>query len=462
MHKFLSFLLFFSSLNLVSQVKINGISTHSNCAFEVGTISDYLSNEITTVKKTTSDTSGSFNFSLDINHPEKLFIKNKNHIGYLYAQPNATYFIEFPDVGFSNFQAHNEVELTFFQLDSNDINYKILAFEHWLDKSLNILYPLKEKKSLEFLKEIKKFRSAVNEIYGQEENSFFSDYVKYTLGVHIEELQDFASPNEVDKFIFYLEDQPIRWENDKYFDFITNFYSKYFYRQAPEIRQEIIYFIDQGNVNDIIKTLKSDSLVRSNELAEIVCLILVQDLYFDRVITKANMLYFLSNYFVSGSSLPSKRIAQNLYVKFNILDAGDQLPEYEFDELKFKNLEKKPIYIHFFNPTNKKCIAELSALKKLEKTYGQYIHFVTIYEKQEVYSKSERVYLDQIKWLKIEVESNHSIWKDLDFFGFPYYVYVLPKLVISNVNALGPSPSGQYETIERTFFEHKRIMMGEE
>ncbi|MBM3453844.1 MAG: hypothetical protein FJX80_01710 [Bacteroidetes bacterium] len=462
MIKFLCVVFIFNSLNLISQVIIKGTSIHKSSTFEIGIISDYLTNEIDVLKKTTSDTLGRFHFSVDVDQEEKLFIKNQHHIGYLYAQPNATYFIEFSDEDFSNFESDNEVELIFFELDSNDINYKILSFEHWLDKSLNILYPLKEKNAAEFLAEIRQFRRAVNKIYSHEEGSFFSDYVKYTLGVHIEELQDFASATEEDKFVFYLKDEPIRWRNDKYFGFVSNFYDKYFYRQSTGIRQEIIHFLDQGNVSNVIKILKADSLIRSNELAEIVSLLLLQDLYFDRVITKVNMLYFLDNYRLSESTMQSKKIAKNFYAKFNTLEAGDKLPEYAFDELKFRELAKKPIYIQFFNPSNLKCIAELSAMKKLEKTYGQYIQFITIYPKQEVYTKSEKIYLDQIKWKKIEVESDHSIWKDLEFFGFPHYVYVLPNLIIGEMNALSPSPNGRYETIERTFFEHKRLMNGEE
>ena len=55
--------------------------------------------------------------------------------------------------------------------------------------------------------------------------------------MNIEELQDFASPSEIDKFNFYLEDIPIKWRNDKFFGFVSNFYDKYFYQQSLEKRQ---------------------------------------------------------------------------------------------------------------------------------------------------------------------------------------------------------------------------------
>ncbi|MFM8241729.1 MAG: hypothetical protein ACKN86_02915, partial [Crocinitomicaceae bacterium] len=219
MTKLLSFLIIFCSLSLYAQVTIKGISNHAFSKFEIGAKADYISNENIIYGETLSDSMGRFSFSVSLEKTEKLIIRHQNKFGYFYAQPKATYYIEFSDLTFSNFNQDNEVELTFINLDTLDINYKILTFEHWLDQSLNILYPLKEKNSGEFLREIKKFRSAVNEIYSQEKNIFFNDYVKYSLGIHIEELQDFASPSDIDKFSFYLQETPVKWNNDKYFGF---------------------------------------------------------------------------------------------------------------------------------------------------------------------------------------------------------------------------------------------------
>jgi thiol-disulfide isomerase/thioredoxin len=462
MTKLLSFLIVFCPLYFHSQVTIKGISNHAYSKFEIGAKADYISNENIIFGEAISDSMGRFSFSVSLEKIEKLFIRHQNKFGFFYAQPKATYYVEFSDKAFSNFNQDNEIELTFINLDTLDINYKILTFEHWLDQSLNILYPLKEKNSGEFLREIKKFRSAVNEIYSQEKNNFFIDYVKYSLGMHIEELQDFAAPSDEDKFSFYLKDVSIKWNNDKYFGFTTNFYDKYFFKQTPERRLELMHLLDQGNVNGTLKILASDSLIGTQELAEVVSLLMVNDLYYDRVITKTNLLYFLNQFKQLKNESMAKKAADRLFYKLNVLDAGDKLPEYEFENINFKDFSSKPIYIQFFNPTNKKCLSELAAMRKLEKTYGKYIHFITIYKEQDNYTKADQTYLDQINWSKISVAPNHTIWKDLDVAGFPYYVYILPNLIIGNINALSPSPNGRYETIEKTLFEYKRMVEGDE
>ena len=457
--KFLISLLFFAITNAIfCQVTIKGISRHPATKFEIGTIGDYLSFEKQVFAETVSDSMGRFQFDIDLDQVDKFFIKTNNLIGYLYAQPKSTYYIEFTENKYSNFQTENEIELVFVKLDTNDINYKILSFENWLDQSLNILYPLKEKNSGEFVKEIKNFRSAVNEIYKDEKSSYFNDYIKYSLGVQIEEIQDFASPSDVDKFIFYLYDTPVKWRNEKYFEFVKIFYDKYFYNQTLEERQEFIHLIDVGNVTSLLQELEKDTLIDNKELAEIVCLNTVSDLYLERIISKSNLLFFLDKFILNSKNKTAILAAQSIYSKYNYLDAGDKIPNYKLDQIKIIELSNKPIYIQFFNPSNKKCIAELAAMKKLYKNYGNYINFVTIYESKKSFSNSEKTYIDQIQWNKTSVEKDHPIWKDLGVIEFPYYVYILPNLIIGDVNALSPSPNGKYETIEKTLFEYKRLI----
>lgn len=462
MNKLLVLIVLLQSFSFVAQVSIKGIAVNPGSKFQIGMKTDYISNEEVILEETISDSLGRFNFSVDLKNIEKLFIKNGNLIGYLYAQPKGKYYIEFSNSGFSKFGSENEVELVFIQLDTLDINYKILTFEHWLDQSLNILYPLKEKNSGEFLNEVKKFRSAVNDIYKAENNLFFLDYVKYTLGMNIEELQDFASPSEIDKFSFYLEDIPIKWRNDKFFGFVSNFYDKYFYQQSLEKRQEFMHLIEIGNVKPLLNILENDDLIGSAQLAEVMCIYMLSDLYFDRVIPRNTILNFLYNFSKLEIDSEITSVAQRLFNKLNVLDAGDKLPLYTLKNTDLTQLGGKPIYIQFFNPSNKKCIAELAAMKKLYKNYGAYIHFLTIYEEQSSFSKLENTYLDQITWDKTSAEANHPIWKDLNVSGFPYYVYVLPNQIIANINTLSPSPNGEYETIEKTLFEYKRLIAGEE
>ena len=122
MNKLLVLIVLLQSLSFVAQVSIKGIAVNPGSRFQIGMKTDYISNEEVILEETISDSLGRFNFSVDLKNIEKLFIKNGNLIGYLYAQPKGKYYIEFSNSGFSKFGSENEVELVFIQLDTLDIN----------------------------------------------------------------------------------------------------------------------------------------------------------------------------------------------------------------------------------------------------------------------------------------------------------------------------------------------------
>ena len=58
-----------------------------------------------------------------------------------------------------------------------------------------------------------------------------------------------------------------------------------------------------------------------------------------------------------------------------------------------------------------------------------------------------------IKWEVYALNYRHPIWKSLNIGSFPYYILVKDDLKIVGLPALGPTPNGVYETIERTFHD---------
>jgi len=55
----------------------------------------------------------------------------------------------------------NVIEVTFFDLDSNDINFKILQFQRWSDEFISSYYHLKNIQPIEFAKKMDEFKEIV-------------------------------------------------------------------------------------------------------------------------------------------------------------------------------------------------------------------------------------------------------------------------------------------------------------
>jgi hypothetical protein len=140
------------------------------------------------------------------------------------------------------------------------------------------------------------------------------------------------------------------------------------------------------------------------------------------------------------------------------LKVGSQIKDFKLNaSVSFNLYQGKHVYLHFFDPSNQKCLSEIAALKKLNEKYGRYIQFVTIYQnKGNAFSTIEQRNLDAIIWDKFALDASHEIWSDLKVNMFPSYILLDSNLIILNSPALGPSPNGKYETIEKTMYDIKR------
>jgi hypothetical protein len=150
--------------------------------------------------------------------------------------------------------------------------------------------------------------------------------------------------------------------------------------------------------------------------------------------------------------LEHQLIANELLSLFKLMQIGMKAPDYTLSSTKhFYQYKGKWVYLHVFDPSNERCITEISALKKLQLKYGNAFQFITIYPSKEVYTKSEQRNLDALTWDKFQLDQNHEIWKSLQLTSYPMYVLFDSNLVLHSSPALSPTPNGRYETIEKVF-----------
>jgi hypothetical protein len=346
--------------------------------------------------------------------------------------------------------------MVFFKLDTNDINYKILGFEAWMDNYLSDIYILKDKQPGEFVQKIAAFKKEVNSVYSKDTSLFFRSYLKYSIGLSIDNINFISAPSEEDKFEFYIKDSPILINNDKYIEYLYSFYENYYYKLDQNLRTQLNnYIINYDHVN-CIKTLNKDPYIQSEELSELILLIFINQGIFSSKISNnlLNIINEKSNYPIHSI------IAKNSLQKKDEIKIGDIFPNIELDKKNkytLQMLKGKPIYIHCFDPKNQKSLSEISALLKLNEKYEKYINIISVYSKpKEYFSISEQRNLDLIKWRKFELEPSEKSWKILNIPSFPYYLFLDKDLVLLASPALSPSPNGSYETIERIFYDIKR------
>lgn len=449
-------LIYFSLLiiQLNAQVIINGFSDLPTTTIEVFEIEDYITKTEKKIVEAKVDEKGRFRLIFSCKEIKKIIIRLNKNYSWMYVQPNITYFIEIPKDGqVTNFELNNETEMLFFNLDSNDINYKILGFEAWMDEYLSDIYILKDLKPAEFTEKIKLFKKEVNDVYNVDTSSYFKNYLKYSIGINIDNLNFYSAPSKEEKFIFYIKNNQILNNHDKYMEYFYLFYKNYYY-QLDKITQEQLYiFIINQDLENCIITLLKDAHISDREYAELLLLILIND----KKIDSENSRYFLNSISKNSNFRGNQLIAENILKKGNKMIIGELFPELELEKNKtLEMLKGKPIYLHFFDPKNQKSIAEIIALKNLNEKYAKYIKIISIYSKASIpFKSSELQNINLITWEKYELDPNGNAWKFLNISTFPYYILLDKDLILLASPALSPSPNATYKTIEKTFFDFK-------
>jgi hypothetical protein len=93
---------------------------------------------------------------------------------------------------------------------------------------------------------------------------------------------------------------------------------------------------------------------------------------------------------------------------------------------------------------------------KLHQAYGEYVQFISIAITSNGLTKDL-----ELPWNQVIINQESDFIKSLKILNYPSYVLLDATGNIVANPALGPIPKNDYETIEPTFFQIKRIITGE-
>ena len=455
----LLFLFFiFCSHLAFSNTKIYGSAANSDNQYVyVFAIDDYLTYSESLIYSTSVNEKGLFMIELKDLGICKIVIRIKNSYAHVYIQDSTTYYIEFPEesIDVINYFSGSETEILFFNLDSTDINYKILGFEAWMDNEMADLYIIKDVEPVNFIEGVLKFKAEVQKEYANDTSIFFKNYVKYSLGKNVDNIYYFGAPSRNAKYDFFIKNAVIQYQNPAYMGYINDFYDQYLFQLNSYIRTPLIQSIYDQNANNLVKSISFDSLIPNQEFAELIALKIMQQEYSAGNLPKNNLISLTNQLRINSIYTQNQIIAKNLIEQFYTIIEGDPFPIMHLtDEILLKSKENKYLYIHLFNPENPNSLSEISALRRLFEKYKSHIDFVTIYVSQsEVNSDFALRLLASIKWEVYSLDYAHPLWKSLNIGSFPYYILVNEKQKIIGLPALGPNPNGVYKTIEKTFYD---------
>ena len=443
-----------------AQVTIIGYAPQfQNQRFHVWKYKDFLSGSLQEIQETQVNDEGVFTVQLPINQIQKLVVGNEKLTGYLYVQPNSRYNIEFiaDHPQHNSYNLKEEVEFTFLDLDSNDINYKILGLHAWLDNNFADMFVERDVNPGLYASKITLLKKMLYKDVMSDTSVFFSNFVRYTIANDIDNQRFLGAPSTLEKYQLYLEKSPILYDNDVYMDFFKSFYDQYLSQIDSKVSDELFAAFAANSLTASDSILSTCPYLSNPELRSLVRIYILKQALSDDFLPKSVIRSNLQGISTEAVFPHHRMIAANICSQVELIQVGNT---FILDTIKGPNetvilskVKNKYIYLHAFNPSNAYAINELAALKKLQKAYGSKVEFITIYVQKENLNSTEKHAMESIEWSRVGFTMNDNIWTNLGIRTFPYYILIDRDFNVAAAPALSPTPNGKYETIEKTFFD---------
>lgn len=465
MRLFLSIIsLAFTSL-VFSQVTVKGFApAYVGKTIEAFAIDDYFSYHESLLASTQVNADSSFTLYIDNDITRKIIIKSSNNRGFLYVQPNGKYTIFFPEKDkYDPYKpSGNSIEIAFYQLDSTDINYKILGFQRWMDRFIGNNYHLKSVRPVEFSEALDLFKTNVEKAYKDDTSTFLKTFVRFSVA-SLDNIQTASQRNRYEKHDFYIKHTPVQYQNDAYMEYISAFYQEMMPRLANETNEKVYMGVLKSSPTLIIRALGTEYTLINMRIREMVMIKSLSEVYNGGDYPQTNIVTILDS--VANNSLfdANAEIARNLLDRLTELVPGGIAPDFVLrnnDGTKtLQDFKGKHLYLHFYDPESVNNQKEIELINGLFKNYGGYVQIVTIYKESDSLSSVAKEKLDEIFWEKYALPNSNSIWKNYRIEAFPQFTLIDAAGYVVSSPALGPTPNGSYETIERTMFHIKKAWL---
>lgn len=469
MKLFLTFLFPFFINTIAAQsdniVKIEGFAPdYIGQAVQLNEIEDYFSMKESTIASATVQSDSTFSLIFNVEETQKAIIRIGNNRSFIYTQPGGNYSIYFPEKDkYAPYRpAGNQVEITFFDLDSADVNYKILGFNRWLDNYLAINYADHLKNPVEFSKNMDNFKEAAEKYYLKDTGKYIFDYVRFTIANTVDNIQQSANRNRYEKHDFYLKFQPVRYKNDAYMDYFKNFYKGMMPTIPMEVNNRVYLGLLKSSPTLIMNALGLEYTLVNMRIRELVMIEMLSELYYSPEYPQTNIITVLDS--VKNHALfdANKVVAKNMISRLTEATSGGKAPQFVVKTTReaskgLSDYKEKYLYIHFFDPSSEKCKIEIPILKELHRKYQKDITFLTICKESSVKENNRQV-LNELTWDVAILPDNYSVWGNYKVATFPTYVLIDPYSYIVQAPALGPQPNNLYETIDKVFFNIQKAL----
>jgi len=403
-----------------------------------------------------SATDSLFHIPLNIKTTVKGIIHIDKTEAEIYLAPETTYDLYFlKAVGQPDGFQTKKTEVVFFGLDTTDINYRIIQYNSWFD-----MYVSANSDSINtnnFHTFLDTFKTNAAEAYKDIDDEFFLTYVRYNIA-EMDQAFNTKGEQRLNTFLNYIQPFPVYYENDQYMRFLKRFYSEDLNDYNPDTETAIFIALANSSPTQLMKALKQDLFLANPEVRELMMVEKLGKAFYNEPQFRPNILTILDSVSKFGVFRHSATVATNVLTYLTSIEPGFPAPMISLnnpggDPVTWDKYRGKFVYFTFFETWNEKALAELKIITELRKKYNEDIAFLSVCTDptREAFDKFKQEN-PELAWDIFYVGRDETLMQKYRVNVVPAYFLIDQDGFITMAPAPGPSPDGEYESIDKTFY----------
>lgn len=415
------------------------------------TYTDYITYSEEVLDRVHIDSKGHFSGSLLVVEPTFVFVNMGALRGFFFAEPGKSYQLLLPqktpkreEDRLNPFFKEENVQIGILNCPKNDINYLTAVF----DGNFNQEFEGISQKVFQSHGKTKIDSSIylLDTIGKKLNNPYFEAYKRYRFGLLQHLVMVYKSKSISDQ---YFAQKPIQYFNPSYMELFNQIYDRFFlFYNHPSKEDNVGSSIGAASYTRLKKVLSRDSVLKNNQLLELVILKGLHDGFYEDNFSRKKLLTILDSLYFTSPFPEHKVIATNIREKVIRLLPGFYPPAIKLYDIngKLVTLEQfkgKFLLLNFCSINSYTCLQDFSVLEQLYNKYGDKIEFLSISTDPNVDDLKYFVKKKKFKWPFVHYGLDPSIVNQYDVRAYPTYFLIGPegKMEISPA----PAPREQLE-----------------
>ncbi len=394
---------------------------------------DQFSHLKKTIAETLTDEKGNFSLSFDYSKTNYAYLSVELLEGEFYLVPGADYqFNVLPDTAQKG-SVYDQLPLQFtIKIDDGGLNNNLMRYNAMYNSFvLNHFNQIYRSRSLVVIED---FRKTVNQTFAGFNNTYFDNYVKYSLAQLI-----WVSKKKSTKTIVseYFAGKPVLFNNIQYTDFFRDIFKEYvvatFYAKHYNGLVEAVF---KGSLNDMEHIFMQDELLAGDtQLRELVLMQTIAGFYRNPDFSAKGVLQILKQMEKSGKTKEVRSIASNYITRLKHLSYGTPAPDFNLPVSSGKtyspaDFKGRVTILDFMKTDCKVCLAHFDFLKDMSSRMGSKLRIVVLVYGDHPEKIKQLLRQEGLDWTVLYVGKRTDILDEYDVKIFPTYVLLKPDASI--------------------------------